>query len=351
LVNLRVFVFADNIKREHDFWLLKYLPRYISMDVLTSRKDLGLVPSLPLRSCYSGTQILKTLSNCTKYDIILSMDTLYGTQLSAIRFVLKAALPPHVMVDSSSLPLISSKFSLSRLFRRVFSSTKRIICFTRCQASFWNETLGFVDKAVFMPFGINLRDYRARNIESSSYIFSGGRTARDFGTLFKLANKINANFVVVTGYPAWSEINLRSIPKNVTVYFEVPENDYEELLLKSKFVVLTLHDVPYSCGLSSLLQAMAAGKAVIVTKTSSTLDYVSNWNTGIFVRPYDVNDLRDKIKYLLKNPKKAEEIGANGRWTVETLFNERNMAKNIIKVLTSVHREENTSADLINRRS
>jgi glycosyltransferase involved in cell wall biosynthesis len=202
-----------------------------------------------------------------------------------------------------------------------------------------------------MPFGINLRDYRARNIESSSYIFSGGRTARDFGTLFKLANKINSNFVVVTGYPAWSEINLRSIPKNVTVYFEVPENDYEELLLKSKFVVLTLHDVPYSCGLSSLLQAMAAGKAVIVTKTSSTLDYVSNWNTGIFVRPYDVNDLRDKIKYLLKNPKKAEEIGANGRWTVETLFNERNMAKNIIKVLTSVHREENTSADLINRRS
>jgi glycosyltransferase involved in cell wall biosynthesis len=103
--------------------------------------------------------------------------------------------------------------------------------------------------------------------------------------------------------------------------------------------------------LATLLQAMAAGKAVIVTKTSSTLDYVSNWNTGIFVRPYDVNDLRDKIKYLLKNPKKAEEIGANGRWAVETLFNERNMAKNIIKVLTSVHREENTSADLINRRS
>jgi len=336
---LRVLTLVGNVKHERDFWLTCHIPQNIDVDLLTSRRDLGLLPLLPLRVWYSGIQVLKVLSCYRNYDLTLSMNLIYGlvgAWSSFIQSFCKVKYPLHVMVDSSSLSMITSKFSLWRIIQKVFFNINKIICFTRSQANFWNNSLGYIDKAVFIPLGVDTQKYSPVNVESSNYIFSAGRTARDYVTLFKAAKHVNANFVVVGGYNTQSEIDLQSVPGNVTVHFELPEKTYRELLAKSRFVVLTLNDVSYSSGLSVLLQAMAMRKAVIVTRVCSTVDYVSDWNTGVFVKPYDEYDLRDKILYLLENQDVTEKLGFNARKDVEERFSEELMAKRFLGVFKEV---------------
>jgi len=310
----------------------------MSLNIFTTQKGTGLEPSI-FKAIFSGMDILTKAQHLRHSDIVLSMDTLHGTLLSLIQSSYGLQYPAHVMVDSSSLPVVGSKFSLTKSLQRVFSSTRKIICFTSNQASFWNEVLGFVDKAVFMPLGVDSDYYSPSSMDISDYIFSAGRTARDIGTLLKAAKQINHNFVIVVGNNLHSEIGSLYVPKNVRLLFEVPQSSYKELLNKSKLVVLTLHDTPYSCGLSVLLHAMTMGKPVVITKVSSTIDYVSDWKTGVFVKPYDVNDLKQKILHLMGDYENAKKIGANARMQAERMYNEKIMASNFSRILNQVYHE------------
>jgi glycosyltransferase involved in cell wall biosynthesis len=264
------------------------------------------------------------------------MNVYGGLLFSLFRSFLKIKCPVHIIVDSSSIPVIASAPML-RIMRFASSSIAKIICYTRLQRDFWNTHIAS-SIATFIPLGVDTQKYFP-TMESSDYIFSCGRTARDFPTLISAARNEDYWLIIVTGKDSLTGktgIGDAPIPKNVKVYYEIPSSQYEKLLSKSKFVILPLKDVPYECGLSVLLHSMAMGKTVVVTRTALTVDYVVDGDTGIFVQPYDTDDLRDKIRYLLENPKKLKEIGANGRMAVESLFNEQNMARNFAEVLTSV---------------
>lgn len=324
-------------------FLLKYAPEGAKIDWLGVHSRLGESP-LEL-FLFSFFQTLEALSKAKNYDAILSMNVYGGLLFSLFRSLLKIESPVHVILDSSSLPFIASTPML-KIMRFTASSITKIICYTRLQRDFWNNRVAS-SIATFFPLGVDTKKYFP-TMESSDYIFSCGRTARDFPTLISAAKTDNYWFIIVTGKDSKTGktgIGGIPIPKNVKVYFEIPSSQYDTLLSKSKFVILPLKNVPYECGLSVLLHSMSMGKTVIVTRTASTVDYVVDGETGIFVQPYDINDMREKIRYLLENPKKLDEIGVKGRMAAESLFSEQIMAKNFAKVLTSVRYEENTSSE------
>lgn len=333
-MNVSVFV---NVKQKQDFFLSKFPIDNMNFNVFATQRGSGLSP-LMAKVISSQMDVLTKMSYLNNSDIALSMDTIHGTLLSFTQSVYRLKNPSHVLVDSSSLPIIGSKFSLWKYLKKVFSSTRQIICFSSYQANFWNSIFG-ADKAVFTPLGVDSDFYSPVDLEPSDYVFSAGRTARDIGTLLAVAKQVDQKFVVIVGNNMRSVIDLRDVPKNVQLYFEVPPAFYKALLAKSKIVLLTLHNVPYSCGLSVLLHAMSMGKPVIVTRVPSTMDYVSNWDTGVFVEPYDVTDLKQKISYLLCNYNIAKKIGANARSQAQNMFSERAMAFNFAKILNNVYNE------------
>ena len=57
-----------------------------------------------------------------------------------------------------------------------------------------------------------------------------------------------------------------------------------------------------------MLEAMAMGKAVIASKSKGLYHSMKleNYKHCIFVRVGDPKDLKEKIQYLLKNPKEAK---------------------------------------------
>ena len=68
------------------------------------------------------------------------------------------------------------------------------------------------------------------------------------------------------------------------------------------------------------LEGMAAGKPVIVTRTTSLPELVVDGVTGFVVPPYDLVALREKISLLLRDPELSRRLGAQAREHVRTHF-------------------------------
>ncbi len=83
-----------------------------------------------------------------------------------------------------------------------------------------------------------------------------------------------------------------------------------------------------------LLEAMASGKPVIATNISG-MPYIIN-NSGIVVKPKNIDGLKDAILKILSNPQIAAELGENGRKRVETEFAPDIIVDKIEKIYISV---------------
>ncbi len=84
------------------------------------------------------------------------------------------------------------------------------------------------------------------------------------------------------------------------------------------------------------LEAMASGKAVLVSDIPGVREIVTDGKDGLLFQPFILDDLINKIKYLFDNPDLLEKFGRNGRKKVETQFQWGIIADSIIKVYNSI---------------
>ncbi len=68
------------------------------------------------------------------------------------------------------------------------------------------------------------------------------------------------------------------------------------------------------------VEAMAAGKPVVVTRSGGPLEIVDDGSTGLLVPPADVESLAARICQLLGNPEQATALGHSARAKVERMF-------------------------------
>jgi glycosyltransferase involved in cell wall biosynthesis len=151
---------------------------------------------------------------------------------------------------------------------------------------------------------------------SEPYIFSSGRSFRDYATLFSAMQDIDRK-LVVNARPY--DVKGLSVPDNVQINDILPPEEFYALLAGAEFVVIPLRDVPHGAGESHLIHVMAAGKPVIITQNPSVTSFVDVEEIGLLVEPGDVGGMRDAIQYLLNHPQEAHRMGQRGR----ELFRER----------------------------
>jgi glycosyltransferase involved in cell wall biosynthesis len=61
----------------------------------------------------------------------------------------------------------------------------------------------------------------------------------------------------------------------------------------------------------SVLEAMASGRPVVATDTGGIAEAVTEGRTGFLVPPRSIEDLSQKVVFLLKEKSLREEIGKN----------------------------------------
>jgi glycosyltransferase involved in cell wall biosynthesis len=72
------------------------------------------------------------------------------------------------------------------------------------------------------------------------------------------------------------------------------------------------------------MEAMSLGKPVIYSTLHSGPELITEGVDGLLANPANVQEIADKIIWLINNPDKAKLIGVNGKNTIETRFNYEN---------------------------
>jgi glycosyltransferase involved in cell wall biosynthesis len=115
------------------------------------------------------------------------------------------------------------------------------------------------------------------------------------------------------------------------------------LSVHKAFDIFVMSSVTEGLG-TSLLDAMAAGKPIVATRTGGIPEVVSDGETGLLVPPRDHHALADAIVRLLNDAQLRRGMGEAGRARAKALFSAERMVQNTLNVYQRValepHREQ-----------
>jgi glycosyltransferase involved in cell wall biosynthesis len=174
----------------------------------------------------------------------------------------------------------------------------------------------------FQPYGVDQSFWRPGPRPEERLLVSAGREHRDYQTLARAVDGVDARVFLAAGSlhsPRAHQAGGSVWPPNISAAFadHLTLRDWYE---RAAIVVVPLLPNDFQAGVTTLLEAMAMGKAVVVTATEGQRDVVEPGVTGLTVPPGDVQALRETIDSLLANPGHRRRLGDNARAAVEEKF-------------------------------
>lgn len=225
--------------------------------------------------------------------------------------------PHHVILQFIMREKTSSLASrVKYMFMRFcFRSVHRVVCSSRSEADYYRTVFGWgPEKTAFIPFHTHPSLVRDAPTAGADYIIAAGRSFRDYPTFLAAVAGLPIRAIIVA-----SPHSLRdhTLPANVELRFDIPPDELNGLLERSRLVVLPLEERKISTGQSVLLQAMSLGKPVISTRTAGTEDYIRDGLDGLLVPPRDAAAMRTAIEMLLRDSDRRQRIAANAIRTIQ----------------------------------
>ena len=181
-----------------------------------------------------------------------------------------------------------------------------------------------------IPFYAEEADYIGPT--ASGYIFAAGRMERDFVTLLQALeqNKLPAVLVAERSLKEMLE-PLKS--ENVSIYYNIPKQQYLELLQEARLVVVPLFKGAAARGQVVILEAMKYGKPVLSSKVAGTVDYIVHGKTGLLAEPENTAQLRSLIEQYFPKLKALKKLGKNGFEAQRNQFSPKIFHQNYIDVI------------------
>jgi len=176
-------------------------------------------------------------------------------------------------------------------------------------------------------------DIRQRNVITSI----GEPRSRNYASLFEAVKGLPVT-LEVAGFGHWYAREKRSsvkadIPDNVLMLNHLSQMELRNQYASSQFTVIPVHDLIYSAGATTSLEAGSMARAVVAYRSRGIVDYIIDGETGILVEPGNIQEMRDAIQYLLANPREAKRMGENARQRILDKLNLETYVKNIANVL------------------
>jgi glycosyltransferase involved in cell wall biosynthesis len=208
------------------------------------------------------------------------------------------------------------------------------------------------EQIALMPYHVDTTFWRPDVTREMTHIGSAGREFRDYATLIEAVHGLPVAVEIAAG-SVWStrrmDVGSGALPENVLV----ARRSYTQLrdvYASAHFVVVPLHEVDFQAGIITILEAMAMGKAVIVSRTSGQTgavsgpllegarrvdigEHASMDDTGLYVMPGDPAALRAAIEHLLAHPDEARRMGAAGRAIAESTFSLERFVERLADVI------------------
>lgn len=210
----------------------------------------------------------------------------------------------------------------SRVLRgfRLFHQVGVMFCYSRQQERFAREQLRVPpEKVRRIAFQVDEKFFTPAAAPGAGCgVVSVGRELRDYPTLFQALDGTEVPVTVVASSP-WSrradQTAARPVPANVTLRKGLSSAELRELYRRAAVVVVPLQNVDWPAGVTSLLEAQACGRPVVISASEGILDSLDS-GAAVTVPCGDAHALRAAVLRLVNNPAQAEEIGRAGRASV-----------------------------------
>jgi glycosyltransferase involved in cell wall biosynthesis len=257
-------------------------------------------------------------------------------------------------------------------FRRLRAHDRmdRIIVHSSRQAALATSELGISpDRIRVVPYQVDTSFWRPQATPEERLITSGGLESRDYPTLIESVRDLDVSVVISAG-SSWSKRRDSSrgvdLPANVTVG-SLAYSQLRDLYARAAAIVVPLAETDFQAGVTTILEAMAMGKLVIVTRTSGQIDVVADrrstvrWeqaqprsliqdlaearnvpveSNGFYVPPGDPEALRRAIGYVIDHPEERARLGRAGRRAAESYFTLEAFVQRVSAVLREVGASE-----------
>ena len=255
-----------------------------------------------------------------RYEIVLTDGEQVGIPLALLTRVLGTGGLRHVMiVHVLSVPKKARVLRWARLAPRI----DRFVVYCTAQADWITDRLGVPStRIVVTPFMVDTEFFDATSVDvpRRRMICSAGLERRDYPTLMAAVDGLDVDVVIAAASP-WSKqpdsSRGASIPSNVRIE-RLDLAGLREVYAASRFVVMPLVEVDFQAGITTILEGMAMGRAIVCTRTPGQTDTIVAGETGSYVPPTDAAALRGAIEHLLADDDEVERLGANARrWAIE----------------------------------
>ncbi|MFC3093375.1 glycosyltransferase [Alteromonas sediminis] len=219
-------------------------------------------------------------------------------------------------------------------------STPQSKCLAWCRKALWKQVNHFIhyfkdvrgytkhfgidaNRSHYVPFKSNIYMEASvcapEEIPAGHYIFSAGRSLRDYTTLIEAARITGLpTAILCTSESDWdahgTKVDLSDLPDNVRIISDNgSKTGWIDGLKNARIVAIpTLPNSICASGIGTYLDAMALGKPVIITKGPGAND-VLNEELVCFVQPASAKDMANAMQSLWHNNEKARSLSKKGR--------------------------------------
>jgi glycosyltransferase involved in cell wall biosynthesis len=276
---------------------------------------------------YGGdfASVLGSLRRANAADVIFSTVDTVGIPLILLRRIGLVRRPlvyvsiglPERLVQLRNAPM-------RRLYRSALREAAAVVAYSEHEAAVLRDWLGpGGSKVVFVPFGVDVDAFHpVEAAEPDADVLSVGvDPRRDFELLLAIAERHpELSFRIVAGADLAN--GLGRLPDNVTLESDIPLDQVRLRLAGARCVALPVRDNSYSGATTTLLQAMAMGKPVIVSRTAAIADgyELADGDNCRLVEPGDEPAFERAILETLTGAAAARALGSRARQTVERSF-------------------------------
>ena len=256
-----------------------------------------------------------------EYQAIFTNSESIGIPLALLLKTIPAGRRPRHVTIGHRLSTGKKRLFFQNL--RAHRQIDKVFVYSTEQRDFALDSLGIpAERIERIEFHADARFYRPlpEVEEDPSQICAAGLEWRDYPTLIEAVRAQTDLKVRLAAASPWSKHVNETERGELPAHVEARRYDYNELrtLYAGSFAVaVPLYENDFQAGITTILEAMAMGKALIVTRTLGQGEVIIEGETGLYVATGDIDGWRVAIERLQTDAALRRRLGRNARIWLE----------------------------------